>query len=94
MMNKVAFVRTYCQKPPDSDEVKQIKLWLRINVLPHMIEAAQDGKNKYDFYIDNREEINNFIYEILRENGYYVSWWPVAKTREYPKGQTAFRIYW
>ena len=94
MLDKATFVKIYCNKPADSDSIRETKLWLKINVLPHMAEAAQEGKTSYDFYINNSEISNKEVYEILRENGYYVSWWPVAELPGRMSSQTGFRIYW
>lgn len=94
MMDKASFVEIYCNRPDDSEEIKETRAWLKANVLPHMIEATKEGKNSYEFYIDNTENRSRNIYNVLRENGYFISWWPVAKRPGYPVNQMVFRIYW
>lgn len=94
MMNKHAFVELFCEPKEESASIKETKQWLRTEVLPCMIEAAYKHRHSYRFYVDNVKIHSKDVYSILREKGYAVTCWGVAKETGEERSKTAFRVEW
>ncbi len=94
MMNKHTFVESFCEPREESTSIKEAKQWLRTEVLPYMIEVAYKRRHSYRFYVDNVKIHSKEVYSILREKGYSVTCWSVAKEVGEERSKTAFRVEW
>ena len=94
MMNHHTFVESFCEPQEEAGSIKKAKQWLKITILPHMIEAAYNHRYSYCFYVDNVEVTSEAVYKVLREKGYSVTCWSVAKEAGEKRNKTAFRVEW
>ena len=94
MMNRYTFVESFCEPQEEAGSIEKAKQWLKITILPHMIEAAYNHRYSYCFYVDNVEVTSEAVYKVLREKGYSVTCWSVAKEVGEKRNKTAFRVEW